>query len=1145
MQKVVQSKQHRKFWELVGKLKDGRFDIPGLNVEKLHGKTGKLFSARMSKEMRLIFSMQQDVASKSLIIHEINHHDEAYERAERSDAVPRKLELANETLTAETIAEDKVESELSKNFEDSSKAMPVQLFKVPHYLLQDPDKYIAFERSLDRYLILSDEQEELLATKDRAFLVQGPAGSGKTTLALFNALKLYEENSTDSIYLFTYHEELACVCRAYKVNLIGEEEDDEESESGIKVFSYIDFCRMYLRQSLDKKEREQSWISKKQSIEIFRQIISQKSRWQRNFSPEDLWGLVYSILKGRFMPGTESLPASKEDYERIFKDYGRMPEALEETLEIFAQYQSRLERMKQLDEADIIRLSYESLRKKAFLSQTDRRFWIVIDEVQDFTELEWKSILLFWENHCKHQKGGPSYPFLSGDTNQNISRSGFRWQELETYLQGILRNMHRPNALKMVTLHQNYRNTLQIHKLAAFIRKFGSDSSDLGLPPELEGERPRLIISTDDELLAFLKEKSSQKDLNNPIVVLVENDESLNFLRKELNESQSVFILSLRNSKGMEFEDVIIHRAFSSCTGSAAGAEASRYFDLWYMGISRARKNLLLVQTAADRAALKSLLCERDSELRDLLEIDDAKNGFEKYWNNRELLTPNYNVIFLERKLAQDLWEIYLKENENASDKQPLSSYANQCKEKALSLWRRCLDYSSLGKALMHLENFSEAIPLLKRAGLKNEAATCMEAAAQFDLAAAQYEQLNMIGDAARCFQKSGKFLEAASLYEQDESWQLAAQNYQRADNFGKAAALFVQIKDFKTAGELYLLIKDKLEAARCFQNAQLFEKAMELYEELEHFDEAAEAARHSGRHQKSAELFLKAGRLEESARSYDKAQVSEEAAKLYEQVKDWSNAANAYERAGLIENAALMFEQAGEWKKALDYAVTLDMKLLQARCREKLKDYRIAADLYQESGAIAEAAYSLEKANDFAAAAELHQQSQNLAQAANCLAKIDRKFEAAKLYVVSGQIGQAYELLSAEKQTRSKSKTEAGLKELITWCAETKRVAAQAQLLELKKDYLNAAAKFKECMMIPRAAECLAKAGRQGEAGLLYKQSAELEKAAQCFKQAKQWQESAICFEQMGKWLEAKEMFERCNDKLGIARCNSALDWL
>ncbi|MBX9688879.1 MAG: UvrD-helicase domain-containing protein [Candidatus Obscuribacterales bacterium] len=1170
LHKIVQAAQHKKFWSLISKLKDGRFDIPGLNVEKLYSKSGKIFSARLNKEMRLIFSMRKEDSTNSLIIHDLNHHDKAYERLERSNTIPGTLFVAEDSDEKRKFSSaESLEQILEDEMEERSNTFQGQFFKVPQFLLVDPESYIQFEKNLDRYLLLSAEQEEILSIRDRAFLVQGAAGTGKTTLALFKALNLYEENMEDAIYLFTYHEELACVCRAYKVNLLAQNSSQVDSDAGVKVFSYLDFCRRFLRQSLNKKDKARQWLNKKQSIAILHQIIQEKSRWQRQFKAEEIYALIYSILKGRFMPGSDALPGSKEDYERIFRDYGRAPEALAESLEIFAIYQSRLESSGCLDEADIIRLSYESLKEKALLAEKDKKLWIVIDEIQDFTELEWKSILLFWENHCRQNELSLSFPFFSGDTNQNISRSGFRWQELESYLQSRLRALHRPNSLKEIVVHQNYRNTLQIHILAAFLRKLGSDAGDLGLAPEFEGRKAELIIASDQEFLSLLKREESASQ-SNPLVVLVENEESLSYLRKELSSNESIFLLSLASSKGMEFEDVIIHRAFSSAEGKRSKAETSRAFDLWYMGITRARKNLLLVQTENDQSAFAELLAEKHEEFNKLVEISENEIGFSRFMQNREEHTPNYNVIFLERKLAEDLFELFRKEQESLSDNQELSDYARQCKDRALRLWRRCLDYSALGRALMYLNIYEEAAAFLKRAGLLQEAANCLEAAGQYTQAAHEYESIALLSDAARSYEYAGDFLNAGRIHEELEDWSRAAENYQSAGDLSraassleksgmlrsaadiyqklgsskKAAKLYSLAQDHQSAAEIFLQINDKLDAAESFQKAGIFKKSMELFEELGLFSQAAELAAKASIYDRSAKLYLKAGMLNEAAEAFEIAEMPEKSAELYEEIKNFQAAAALYEQAGKSEKAACNFEQAGLWQKALELALKSGNKQLTARCREKLGDYQNAAEIYESLQAFSKAAYCLEKANEYERAADLHLKADNNAQAAACLAKLDRRFEAAKLYVVSGQIKQAYELAISKQSKDSRKKDESNFKLLLNWCIDTKRTAAAAELLECRKDYAAAALKYKESLMLSKAAECLEKSGKAREAARLYQESSEFLRAAECYKEAKLWTDAALCFEKIQNWSEARKMYEKSADKDGIARCDNALNW-
>lgn len=1181
LQKVLHSMQHKRFWELISLLKNGRFEIPGLNVEKLHGSagSGKIYSARLSRDLRIIFSMRFDRAqAPTLIIQELNHHDAAYERANRLSMKQGLIEISIENENNSPISSEvEFESEDARETQHTT----LQLFRVPDYLISDPSRYIQFERSLDRYLLLTDEQEGILSLGDQALLIQGPAGTGKTTLALFQALRLYESQMHDSILLFTYHEELACVCRAYKVNLLGEDDSDDgaedEQQGGIRVFSYLEFVNIFLSKEIQKLDAKKTWITKQKSIELLQWILSQKSRWLRNFSAEDFYGLIYSILKGRFVPGTDRLPSTKDDYTRIFKDYGRSPEDLDEILEIFAVYQNRLEIHKQLDEADIIRLSYEQLKHKACLNSALQRLWIIIDEVQDFTELEWKSILLFWENQVTRPNAGESYPFVCGDINQNISRSGFRWQELEAYLRSILNNMHRQNALKRITLHNNYRNTQEIHQLATFVRRFGSDTSDLGLPSAISGPKPILSICDEKLMVSALRNVDSNYSALNPLVVLVEDEASLRRLRQKLSNCQNIFLLSLRQSKGMEFEDVLIYRAFSSVQDvNKSTAETSRLFDLWYMGICRARRNLMLVMDKTDLTRWKNLLQDGFDEFNRLVHCVAEENfSLEEFLERRQLNVPDYNVIFLERRIAEDLWQQYVAACQSSlkSDNQDLETLSSSdkkefLKERSLSLWWRCLDYSSLGRAYMFLKEYAKAIPLLKRSGLFEQAAQCLLLCERYDEAAELYERTGSLREAANAYAQGKVFERAAEIFEKLSDWKLCAENYQKAGKRSKAAQVweksgmheaaaeiykskgnhlaaaesFFQAADYQNAAEMFLKADEKLEAARCFEKCGQYERSEDLFLELNQFAEAARSCEANKSFKKAASYYTRAGKLLEAASMHENAHQYREAALLYKQIEEHEKAGSAFEKSQMPFEASIAYEKAGNLEKGLQLARESSNKIVEARCHERLGDFQNAALCYKETNNLSEAAYCLEKSGSLEAAATLYEETENYAQASSCLLRLERKMEAARLLILAAQVPAAFELcLNPQSRTRNNS----SFTELIQWCRENKRISAEAQLFELNKDFASAAKKYQECMMLTKAASCSEKSGKLLDAAKLYTEAADFEKASECYQILKKWKEAAQCLERIQRWADAKLLYERCDDKPGIARCTNALNWM
>lgn len=1218
--KVLQSKQHSRFWELVTKLQQERFDIPGLNIEKLRSRKGKVYSARMNIELRVIFSVFNDETQshRSLIIHDVDHHDNAYTRVDRVSSVSSK-----ELLVAEDAGNENALSCEGIEEQSTDENTAALLFRVPHFVLSEPEKYLSFESTMDRYLKLSDEQEDLLEKVDLAYLVQGAAGTGKTTLALFYALSVYERNPHDKVFLFTYHEELACVCRSYKVNLTGPAEN-EDTEGGIHVFSYLDFCRRYLRQELADGWQ---WISREESVAILSRIIAGKSRWSRNYDAEEFYNLVYSILKGRFVPGTDRLPQDKEDYSRIFRDYGRVPADIDELLDVFAAYEKWLKGMKLRDEADLIKLSYLNQKDSCILGSQEQSAWIVIDEIQDFTELEWKSIMLFWENQCKHSGGALTFPFISGDINQNISRSGFRWQEIHSYIEGIFRKVHRPHSVAKVQLHSNFRNTCEIYELGVFLRSLASEpSADLGLPPAQHGEKPKLVVGTAQEFAAFADRFVTRSEWSGPpMVILTEDETNLPEMRRMLSDNEAFFLLPVKASKGMEFEDAIIYRPFSSLlTCDNSDIESTRLFDLWYMAATRSRRSLLLYLLPQDLEALKGLLQERFERFVTLTECNDGSSVIDvllDYHAAREQYLPNYNVIFLERKVAEDLWSEFQKQMRMMSDKHQSAEvtrhfsnrsnsimldpaqldlpaiptaandtsvtaaehaskkvpgmpaeradpdYAERCKNRALQLWKRCHDYSRLGKALFELGLFSEAYPLLRRSGHLVEAACCLEEAGQFTEAAELYMQCSQIDSAARCFEYAGQYARASELYERLENWVMAAETASSAGNFEraaracekagmfrsaadvyrlkgdylKAAELYAQVEDYSSAAEMYLKVKDKLDAARCFMKAEKFDRAGTIFESLNRWDEAAHAFEKSGALKRAAHLYSKAGSLSESARLLEQSGEIFGAARMYERARNWQRAASLFltlqkkdraahclQQAGNPNDAALIFEEIGEHQKA-------------ARCYEQSGELSAAADLFLKCSNYNDAGHCFERLGRLNEAASAYLKAENLAAAAAVMSKSGRTEDAARLYLLSGQPVTAIEVV----RSAGKASEVTIVASLIKWAQQTGRTVIHAEVLEQTRQYAEAGQKFEQAMLYGRAAANFEKASRFADAGRCYLQDKKAEEAARCFKKSNDWGKAAQCLEMLKRWEEARQLYERCGDSEGATRCRNAVNWL
>src|SRR4030095_8816782 len=240
---------------------------------------------------------------------------------------------------------------------------------------------------------------------------------------------------------------------------------------------------------------------------------------------------------------------------------------------------------------------------------------------------------------------------------------------------------------------------------------------------------PTLSIGEERECVDFLSAICAGDDqsLPAPLVVLVEDDNDLKTLKRGLPLDDGLFFMPLRKSKGMEFEDCILYRLFASSRmiSEDTGVDLiARLFDLWYMAVTRARKNLAIYLTPDDWSAVETLFGGQIDELLHLVDLrrGDSAATLREFYDRSEKYVPNYNVIFLDRVKAQESWDEARKDKPGLTDKERESLTVQ-----ALRLWKKCRDWRNLGHGYQSLGRYAEAVPYLKLANLPGDVAECFE----------------------------------------------------------------------------------------------------------------------------------------------------------------------------------------------------------------------------------------------------------------------------------------------------------------------------------------------------------------------------------------------------------------------------------
>ena len=287
------------------------------------------------------------------------------------------------------------------------------------------------------------------------------------------------------------------------------------------------------------------------------------------YHPTLVWMEITSFIEGSIEAlNTEKGYLSLEEYQKIGRK--RAANFTGDRDLIYSMFETywRLKKQKGwFDEGDIVYNLYHRLDKQ------DRLDWVIhqfyVDETQDFTQAE----LCLLIRSCQN----PNNMFLTGDTAQSIMRGiAFRFQDLKSlfyYASESLKAVGKSTTISVPNrLHQliyNYRSHTGILRLASsvvdLLINFFPDSFDR-LQPDLglfDGPRPVLIESCDPvDLAAMLFDhhrETSQIEFGAHQAILVADEAAKDNLPEELSLAN---VLTIFQSKGLEFDDVLIYNFF-------------------------------------------------------------------------------------------------------------------------------------------------------------------------------------------------------------------------------------------------------------------------------------------------------------------------------------------------------------------------------------------------------------------------------------------------------------------------------------------------------------------------------------------------------------------------------------------------------
>jgi tetratricopeptide (TPR) repeat protein len=591
-------------WGCIEKMREQQFD-QGLRAKKLKGVSEKVWEARINKASRLIFtykkSIQPDTGKPQtyIAVQDIClDHDDISRRARARKVVPDSQWLDADVLemfgnldseTISTVEQTLLKQMQSEDIHIGDDFYDELLGNIQWKVVDSEEEWrqAIIEGGKDLSLKLTQQEYEL-ATKYGNFLVMGSAGTGKTTVGLYRMVNsLTQLGEGKRLYVaaspILVKESEKCFNRLYGKNSLG----------GVFEFKTIKQLCFDILHDLNS---DCNYLPECEvTYHVFEKwYYGEYSRYDRTVYPSTLvWHEIRGIIKGASLDlGNDYLSEFK------YRDLGKKRSSViakksdrDDIYKIAKRYKHFLEDKQLFDEIDLT-------RKALGVAFANPRYqMIVCDEVQDFAELQ---LLLLIKLIAS---GGQL--FFTGDLNQMILPSAFRWEDLTSILAKENINYNKPEEL-----NTNFRSVGSLSNLSNQILKLRCDllreQSSKGFA-SVSGDfrdAARNINTSPEEISSILKDLYPDEAI---LVRTIEEKEKFNHLK---------FVFTIEEAKGLEFDTVFLVEFFTpkqnlwtkllnqQKTSSNENVELRLEFNLLYVAITRARRVLNIWES--QKAALWS-----------------------------------------------------------------------------------------------------------------------------------------------------------------------------------------------------------------------------------------------------------------------------------------------------------------------------------------------------------------------------------------------------------------------------------------------------------------------------------------------------------------------------------------------------------
>lgn len=809
----------------INKLRQQQFD-GGLRVKKLKGITKRVWEARVTRAVRLIFTYDRSKkpdtgkAQTYIAVRDIcSDHDDVSRRTKARTKSPDNqwldselvetigsIETERNALPADERAAIEIleteELQISENFKDEL------LSNIQWRVLESESEWqqAIMQRNIDLPLKLTPEEYELVNLYGNLFL-SGSAGTGKTTVGLYRLLKSLETFPATSKRLYVASNPVL-VRDAEKQFKRLVDAGFSEVSSMFQFKTIRDLCSEILR-TAGENYSEFDEVT----YQIFLQLYSRHKDYKK-YPPALVWNEIRSKIEGSCLKTDANLLTQKE-YENLGRRTSIIrPNERHKIYRLAEWYREYLNKEGRFDEIDLAR----QVLKYIDCGKGDRYQMIVCDEVQDLTQIQLHLLMRLVT--------ADAHLFFAGDLNQLVSPSGFRWENLKTEFFNTKRQVVQK------TLNFNFRSVGTLVQLASQLLKLRSrllEEKNNKLEPVVSsyGECARLIEASPNTLPTAVKQLYPED------AVLVRTEEDKTRLS---NDFQSSFVFTIEEAKGLEFDTVFLVDFFTQNESLWKKALAGRStirnverpqlqleLNLLYVAITRARRILNIWETSLSpvwsQKELAGFLQPINPESIRQTEVEPTP----QMWRDR-------GSYYLMNELYRQAAECFEKSGDIQLKQESLAKlYLQERKySEAIEFLKELNNWQQTAQIFEEQEKWNDAAIYWSKAGNTEKQRLCeiyaLEAENKWEDAARKWEKIEKLEEAKKCWLKSNNNQKKAEIkaieFEQKEQWIQAAEQYEFARMPNKAAESkakeYEKKEQWQLAAEQYDLARMSEKARDC-----------------------------------------------------------------------------------------------------------------------------------------------------------------------------------------------------------------------------------------------------------------------------------------------------------------------------------------